>query len=79
MIRRLLIVLQILKDNDLYVKPEKCIFFTEKVEFLGFIIEDGKNQDGSDETLWSFGMASSNDLETGQKFYRVLQLLSSIH
>jgi len=44
MIRRLLIILQILKDNDLYVKPEKCIFFTEKVEFLGFIIEDEKSR-----------------------------------
>ena len=42
MIERLRIVLQILLDNDLYVKPEKCIFFTEKVDFLGFIIEDGK-------------------------------------
>jgi len=42
MIRRLLIVLQILKINDLYIKPEKCIFFTQKVEFLGFIIKDEK-------------------------------------
>src|SRR6267154_2300472 len=38
-----------------------------------------KNQDGSNETLWPFGMASSNDLKTGQKFYRVLQLLSSFY
>src|SRR6267154_3255586 len=38
-----------------------------------------KNQDGSHEALWPIGMASSNDLETGQKFYRVLQLLSSFY
>src|SRR5260370_17607930 len=42
MIERLQIILQILLDNDLYVKPEKCIFFTKKVDFLGFIIEDRK-------------------------------------
>ena len=42
MIQKILIVLKILKDNDLFVKPEKCHFFVTKVEFLGFIIEDGK-------------------------------------
>ena len=33
-------VLQILKDNKLYLKPEKCIFETQKVEFLGFILSE---------------------------------------
>jgi hypothetical protein len=41
-IRKALIVLKILLDNDLYVKPEKCSFFVTEVEFLGFIIKDGK-------------------------------------
>ena len=35
-------VIQRLKDNDLYLKPEKCSFEKDKVEFLGLIIKDGK-------------------------------------
>ena len=31
-------VLQILKDNDLYLKPEKCTFEVQQVEFLGMIV-----------------------------------------
>jgi hypothetical protein len=34
-------VLQILQDNDLYLKPEKCSFKKEKIEFLGLIIGGG--------------------------------------
>ena len=36
------IVLQKLKDNDLFLKPEKCQFAVEKVEYLGMIIEHNK-------------------------------------
>jgi hypothetical protein len=35
-------VLQRLQDHDLFLKPEKCSFEQEKVEFLGMIIEKGK-------------------------------------
>ena len=35
-------VLSLLKTNDLYVKPEKCKFEVEEVDFLGFIIKQGK-------------------------------------
>ncbi len=31
-------VLQRLQKHDLYVKPEKCIFEAESIEFLGLII-----------------------------------------
>ena len=34
-------VLQILKDNHLYLKPEKCIFEVQEIEFLGYIISNG--------------------------------------
>ena len=31
-------VLQILHNNDLYLKPKKCKFYKEKLNYLGFII-----------------------------------------
>ena len=39
---RTLEVLQLLCENDLYLKPQKCEFGVTKVNFLGFIIEHGK-------------------------------------
>lgn len=39
-------VLQKLRDNDLFCKPEKCVFETQEVEYLGFIIRpDQVNMD----------------------------------
>jgi hypothetical protein len=35
-------VLQVLKDNDLFLKHEKCEFEKREVEYLGVIIGDGK-------------------------------------
>ncbi|KAJ8332896.1 hypothetical protein SKAU_G00417920 [Synaphobranchus kaupii] len=35
-------VLQRLLENRLYVKAEKCVFHTDTVEFLGFILERGQ-------------------------------------
>jgi len=34
-------VLKRLQDNDLYLKPEKCFFERDKVEFLGLIVKNG--------------------------------------
>jgi hypothetical protein len=42
MMKKILIVLQLLKEHDLFLKPEKCSFYITKVDFLGFIIEAGK-------------------------------------
>ena len=35
-------ILQKLWDNNLFVKPEKCVFWQNKVEYLGMIIEENK-------------------------------------
>jgi hypothetical protein len=35
-------VLQRLADHNLYLKPEKCVFNTEQVEFLGLDLTPGK-------------------------------------
>ena len=35
-------ILQQLRDNNLYLKPEKCSFWQTKVEYLGLNIEEGK-------------------------------------
>ena len=33
-----------MEDNNLYIKPEKCSFEVEEVEFLGVVVKDGKVQ-----------------------------------
>jgi anti-sigma28 factor (negative regulator of flagellin synthesis) len=35
-------VLQRLQENNLFLKPKKCEFRKEKVEWLGMIIQEGK-------------------------------------
>ena len=35
-------VLQRLMENDLYLKPKKCKFCKEKIEWLGMVIQEGK-------------------------------------
>lgn len=35
-------VLEILRRNDLFLKPEKCAFKQLKIDYLGMIIEEGK-------------------------------------
>ena len=35
-------VLRILRENKLYLKPEKCEFERLSIEFLGMIVEEGR-------------------------------------
>jgi len=37
-------ILKKLEDNDLFLKPEKCIFEQEHVEFLGVVLQGGTIQ-----------------------------------
>ena len=34
-------ILQVASDNDLYFKPEKCIFHASSIDYLGVILEEG--------------------------------------
>ena len=44
--RIMLEVLKLLRDNDLFVKPEKCHFRVTEVDFLGMIVShDGIKMD----------------------------------
>ena len=36
------LVLQRLRENDLYLKPVKCEFAKTKIEWLGMVIEEGQ-------------------------------------
>jgi len=35
-------VLKILRDNNLFLKPEKCVFHQSEVEYLGLIVGTNK-------------------------------------
>jgi len=37
-------ILQKLEENDLYLKPEKCAFKQQRIEFLGVVLEGGTIQ-----------------------------------
>jgi hypothetical protein len=42
MVEKAVHVLNKLLEHDLFVKAEKCEFMVKKVNFLGFVIEDGR-------------------------------------
>jgi hypothetical protein len=72
-IKKALIVLKLLKENDLFVKPEKCSFFVTSVDFQGSkgLYRGWMDQDGSNHTQRNIGLASSNHSNTSSaKFYQ---------
>ena len=34
-------VLRRMEENDLYVKPEKCVWKVREIDFLGLVVESG--------------------------------------
>lgn len=50
MLSKLRLVLERLKDANLTLKPSKCRFGTGRVEFLGFVVENGEVRPGREKT-----------------------------
>jgi len=44
-------VLKWLEENDLYVKPEKCTWKVQKVNFLGVVMSEGKIEIEEDKVV----------------------------
>jgi len=44
-------VLKRLEENDLYVKPEKCTWKVQKVNFLGVVMNEGKIEIEEDKVV----------------------------
>ena len=71
--------LQILQENDLFVKPEKCTFFTTRIDLLGFIINNGTINMEQTKLKGILEWPVPSTLKPLKKFSRILQLLSSIY
>ena len=55
-------VLRRLEENDLYVKPEKCVWKVKKVPFLGVIMGEGRVEMEEEKvSQTSFGCISTNN------------------
>jgi hypothetical protein len=50
-------ILQKLMDNDLFLKPEKCKFHKQEVEYLGRHRRKGRSQDGPHQSPRHHGLA----------------------
>ena len=68
-IKHLRTTLQILRDNVLYAKLEKCEFFKQDVEFVGYIVGKGGVQMMQDK------LATIRDWATPQKFTDIKSFL----
>jgi len=56
-------VLRRMKENNLYIKPEKCVWKVREIDFLGLVMGSGR------ESSRSTGMAKTKD---GQRSTEVL-------
>lgn len=69
-------VFQVLRENELYVKLEKCSFGQQEVEFLGHRIRDGKLMMDGAKVKAVQGSHQSAGIKI---FPRAGQLLSAVH
>ncbi|KAG5895995.1 hypothetical protein JTB14_005101 [Gonioctena quinquepunctata] len=67
-LERLRKVFQVAKDYGLDIKKRKCKLLKTQIEFLGFIIDDGRAQPSNDETLAIKNYPQPSTLEQIQSF-----------
>jgi hypothetical protein len=73
------LVLQRLRENDLFLKALKCEFNKTRIEYLGMIIEEGKFAMDPIKLGRNTRLAYPHHSKTSQVFPRVWQFLQTIH
>ena len=72
-------VLQHLRAHDLYLRPEKCEFEQEEVEYLGLIIRRGEVTMDPTKSLSRYQLAPSTQSQRAARLPQIRQLLSPVH
>ena len=68
-------ILKRLEENDLYVKPENCVWKARKIEFLGVIIEPNGIEIKVKKVDRGTQLARTEKYERHQKVFRSHKLL----
>ncbi len=72
-------ILQKMRENDLYLKPEKCEFEQTKLEYLGMTVEDGKVSMNPDKVKGNSRMARTDHSERSTPVPRIWKFLQEVH
>ena len=72
-------LLDILEANDLFLKPEKCIWEQPSVDYLGLILEEGVMRMDPAKVAGIAMWPTPTSVQTSTIFFRILQLLLAIH
>ena len=66
-------VLQVLQDYDLFLKPEKCVWESPRVDYLGLILEKGVgNTHGPCKNRWRSRLANTHNSKAGPLLFGIL-------
>lgn len=72
-------VMEILLENDLFLKPSKCTFEADQVEYLGFIISADSIAMDPVKSLGHLGMARAYNPQRSTVVLGLRQLLPPLH
>ena len=72
-------LLDILEANDLFLKPEKCVWEQPSVDYLGLILEEGVMRMDPAKVAGIAMWPTPTSVQTSTIFFRILQLLLAIH